>query len=65
MTIRIKNVTGARSNDCAIFELKREGYPEGSIIENVCYTKSNHACHWENCVAWVGETCEIIKTPKL
>jgi hypothetical protein len=61
MTIRIKNITGARSNEWPILELQREGYPEGSIIENVRYTPGNNACYWNNCVAWVGETCEIIK----
>jgi hypothetical protein len=60
MTIRIKNITGTRSNDGCIWELAREGYPEGAIIEDVKFTKSNNACYWDNCVAYVGETCEII-----
>jgi hypothetical protein len=62
MTIRIKNITGTCANACAIAELKREGYPEGGIIEDVYYTPGNQACYWGNCVAWVGETCEILNS---
>jgi hypothetical protein len=61
MTIRIKNVTGTRANACAIHELRREGYPEGTIVEDVKFTPGNQACYWRNCVAWAGETCEIIE----
>jgi hypothetical protein len=60
MTIRIKNITGTRSNDCAIAELKRAGYPEGTIVEDARYTTSNNACYWDNCVAYIGQTCEIL-----
>jgi hypothetical protein len=60
MNILIKNITGSRSNACAIAELRREGYPEGSIVENARYTPSNQACYWGNCVAYVGQTCEVL-----
>ncbi|MDR0694696.1 MAG: hypothetical protein LBF81_05305 [Prevotellaceae bacterium] len=60
MTILIKNITNTRSNACAIAELEREGYPEGSVIEDARYTPSNNACYWNNCVAYIGETCEVL-----
>ena len=65
MDIIIKNVTGDPSNDWCILELKRAGFPAGSVIKNVKYESINKTCYWssgsENCVAWVGETC-VVKT---
>jgi hypothetical protein len=61
MKIQIKNVDGSRENAECIFELKREGYPEGSIIEHARYNEKNKSFTWGNCVAWLNETCIVIK----
>jgi len=64
MDIIIKNITGDPSNDWCILELKKAGYPEGSIVRNVNYDHKNKSCSWSSgtnhCVAWLGETCEIV-----
>ena len=61
MDIIIKNVTGDTFNDWCILELKRAGYPEGSIVHNVNYNRKNKSCTWssgtDHCVAWLGQTC--------
>jgi len=59
-TIIIKNVTGSTRNDGLIFELKREGYPEGSIVEDVTIRGDGKVCYWGGCVAYPGETCEVL-----
>ncbi|MDR0207054.1 MAG: hypothetical protein LBI45_07355 [Bacteroidales bacterium] len=56
----IKDVTG--DNAGYIMELRKEGYPEGTIVRQFTYSKSNNACYFDNCVAYVGETCEFILT---
>ena len=69
MDIIIKNVTGHPSNDWAIFELKRAGFPEGSKVYHVTYSPENNSCQWssvsDNCVAWLGETCEELPNMKI
>ena len=64
MNIIIKNVTGDPFNDWCIWELKRAGYPEGSIVRNVKHDQENESCTWssgaDHCVAWLGQTCETI-----
>jgi hypothetical protein len=61
MTIIIKNVGNKRENWGYLWELQRAGYPEGTVVEDVCFSKKNNACYWRDCVAWLGATCEIIK----
>ena len=64
MDIKIKNVTGNPSNDWCILELKRAGFPEGSIINNAIFKETNNSFNWssgtDDCVAYLGETCEIV-----
>jgi hypothetical protein len=57
--IEIKNVDGSMENGWCIRELKRAGYPEGTIIEGAVYNKHNHSFSWDDCVAWLGQTCVI------
>lgn len=63
--IIIKNVTGSVSNECCLDELQRVGVYEGTIIEDGFYNPVNKSVQFskgcENCVAWVGETCEIVE----
>jgi hypothetical protein len=61
MKIMIKNADNTQASGWCIRELKREGYPEGSIIENARYNESNKSFTWNNSVAWLNETCIIIK----
>ena len=65
MDIMIRNVTGDASNDWCIFELKRAGFPAGSVVKNVKFDPKNKSCIWststDDCIAWVGETC-VAKT---
>ena len=56
--IVIKDVTG--DNAGYIWELERAGYPAGTVVRNFYYQKSTNACYFDNCVAYVGETCEFI-----
>ena len=56
--IVIKDVTG--DNAGYLLELKREGYPAGSVVRNFIYKEENNACYFCNCVAYVGETCEFV-----
>ena len=68
VNIRIKNITGSKKNFGLLFELSKDAnLKEGDIIEDVSYNPNNGACEFEcfnvikiNCVAWVGQTCEII-----
>jgi hypothetical protein len=59
MKIKIKNADNTQASNWSIWELKREGYPEGSIIENARYNESNKSFTWSNCVAWLNETCIV------
>jgi len=65
MKIKIKNVTGDEFNKWCIFELKRAGFPEGSIIYNAIFKETNNSFHWssgtDDCVAYLGETCEKVE----
>ena len=65
MDIIIKNVTGEPYNDWCIFELKRAGFPEGSVVRKVQYNSKSKSCQWisgtDYCIAWVGQTC-MVKT---
>jgi len=67
MNIIIKNVTGCPGNDWKIFELKRCGFPAGSIVRDVYFRPENNSCTWssgaDDCVAYLGETCEEV-TPQ-
>lgn len=62
--IIIKNVTGSIRNECCLDELQRVGVYVGDIIEDGLYSPHNKSVQFsigcENCVAWVGETCEIV-----
>lgn len=57
----IKDVTG--ENGGIIWELNRAGVKVGDIVEGQ-YIPNINAVEFtngiENCVAWVGETCELI-----
>ncbi|MDR1198643.1 MAG: hypothetical protein LBK94_06480 [Prevotellaceae bacterium] len=57
--IIIKDVTG--DNAGCMVELRREGYKEGTVVRDFVYHESNNACYFDNCVAYIGETCEFIK----
>ena len=64
MKIRIKNVTGSSSNEWLLWELRKEaGVKEGNIIEGK-FNPSNNAVDFSigtnDCVAWLGETCEEV-----
>lgn len=65
MKVIIKNVTGTDFNDWCLWELKKDaGIKEGDIIEDGSYNPNNKSIHFSrgcvDCVAGVGETCEII-----
>lgn len=60
----IKNITGDSFNDCCIRELNHSGVPTGTVISGK-YNPKNKAIDFkapngDDCVAWVGSTCEII-----
>jgi len=61
MNIVIKNVTDDPVNDGLILELRKSGYPAGSIILDVVYSEQSKSCRWSNtgndCVAYLGKTC--------
>jgi len=68
MNIVIKNVTGEPVNDGLILELSKAGYPAGTKVYDVVKYQENNAsaCYWrdrngDECVAYLGETCEEIK----
>ena len=58
--IRIKNVDRTPESAGCILELKRAGFPEGSIIHGAKYNPENNSYRWQDCVAYVGQTCEVI-----
>lgn len=69
MKIRIKNVTGSSSNEWLLWELRKEaGVKEGNIFEGK-FNPSNNAVDFStgtnDCVAWLGETCEEVIEYKL
>ena len=60
--IRICDTKG--ENGGLMLELLREGYKEGTIVRDFRYQPSNNAFYFgrnHNCVAYLGETCEIIE----
>jgi hypothetical protein len=57
--IRIKDITG--DNAGYMWELRREGYPEGTIVRSFTHRESNSACFFGDCVAYIGETCEFVQ----
>ena len=65
VTIRIKNVTGSESNEWFLLELSSAGIKRGVEVRQQ-YTPISGSVQFSNgtadCVAWVGETCEIIDT---
>ena len=65
VTIRIKNVTGSESNEWLLLELSRPGIKRGVEVRGQ-YNPISGSVQFSNgtadCVAWVGETCEIIDT---
>ena len=66
MKVIIKNVTRTDFNDWCLWELKKDaGIKEGDIIEDGSYNPNNKSIHFSrgcvDCVAWVGETCEILE----
>ena len=68
MNIVIKNVTGEPVNNGLILELSKAGFPSGSVVHGVVYNPANKACYWSangnDCVAYLGETCEKKKIIK-
>ena len=61
----IKNITGDDFVRCCINELSRSGVPVGTIISGT-YNRVNGAIDFkapngDDCVAWVGSTCEIVE----
>lgn len=64
MRVIIKNVTGGERNACCLDELQRVGVYEGDVVEGI-YSQMNKSVHFRvdgnDCVAWVGETCEIVE----
>lgn len=64
-TVRIKNVTGSESNEWLLLELSRAGIKRGDEVRGQ-YNSISGSVQFSNgtaeCVAWIGETCEIIKT---
>ena len=65
VTIRIKNVTGSESNEWLLLDLSRAGIKRGVEVRGQ-YNPISGSVQFSNgtadCVAWVGETCEIIDT---
>lgn len=66
MKVLIKNVTGSEFNDWCLWELSKDaGIKEGDIIEDGIYNPKTKAFDFSrggvDCVAWVGETCEILE----
>jgi len=61
MDIIIKNVTGEIDNHYLISELRRCGFPEGSVVRNTIYNRKNKSCCWssgtDHCTAYIGKTC--------
>ncbi len=65
VTIRIKNVTGSESNEWLLLELSRAGIKRGNEVTgryNPISGSVQFSLGTADCVAWVGETCEIIDT---
>ena len=66
MDIIIKNVTGKIENDYYIAELRRCGFPAGSLVRNVEYRPTNNSCCWssgtDDCGAYIGQTCAVKAT---
>lgn len=64
VVIIIENVDGSRESDACIAELSRAGCPKGSRV-NATYIAENNSCKFTtgkyDCVAYVGETCKIVK----
>lgn len=62
--IMLVNVTGSATNEWCLFELKKAGFPQGSIIIDPYFDERNNSFTWSSgtndCVAYLGETCEII-----
>ncbi len=62
----IKNVKGDSFADSCLWELNRSGINTGSVIEGI-FNPVNNAVDFtgpngDDCCAWVGSTCEILKT---
>ena len=62
MDILIKNIAKNRHSGWCIFELKRKGYPEMSMVKGVFYNPAQNACYWDDCVAYPDYTCEIVES---
>lgn len=65
MKVLIKNVTGSAANEGLLWELsKYAGVKEGRVIEDGILNKKNNSVSFSigcvDCIAWVGQTCEII-----
>lgn len=66
MKIVIKNVTGDEQNEWCLYELSHyAGIKVGNIIEHGKFDPQNNSVSFSigevDCVAWIGETCEIIE----
>lgn len=66
VTAIIKNVTGDSFNEACLRELSRSKIPVNTIITGR-FNPANNAIDFkspngDDCVAWVGATCEIVKT---
>ena len=56
--ILIKDVTGLNAG--YMLELSKAGYPPDSFVDCYTYSSRNNACYFNDCVAYVGETCEFV-----
>lgn len=64
MKVVIKNVTGLKDNEWALWELNRSGVPEGSVVEGIYNPKNksvSFSCGCNDCIAWLGSTCEMVE----
>lgn len=63
ITVIVKNVTGSQENEWLLHELNRAGVKLGTKIEghfNPLSGSVQFESRCNNCVAWLGETCEEI-----
>lgn len=62
--IRIGNITNNTRNDGLLWELKKDADINPGDELTALYFPLNNSCHFDihqvHCVAWVGQTCEII-----
>lgn len=66
VTVVIKNVKGEGCAESFLWELNRSGIKTGSVVKGIFNPMNNAvdftAPNGDDCCAWVGSTCEILKT---